>query len=55
MGQVVGSESVLLFDDVSQDEPEGVSLHQLIKTGPYPEEECRGERRAFSVGFSLRT
>jgi len=34
MGQVVDSESVLLFDDVSQDETEGVSLHQLIKPGP---------------------
>jgi hypothetical protein len=31
MGQVVDSESVLLFDNVSQDETEGVSLHQFIK------------------------
>ena len=52
MGQVVGSESVLLFDDVSQDEPEGVSLHQLIKPVLVLRKNVRREEELFGRIFS---
>ena len=52
MGQVVDSESVLLFDDVSQDETEGVSFHQLIKPGPVRRKNAGREEELFGRVFS---
>jgi len=52
MGQVMNSESVLLFDDVSQDETEGVSLHQLIKPVLIRRKNVGGEEELFGRVFS---
>jgi len=52
MGEVVEAESILLFDDVSQDEPEGVSLHQLIKPVPVQRKNVGREEELFGRVFS---